>query len=206
MMRAQGPPQPPPEKVVWKPGTMLFPVPVVMISCAAENVRPNIVTVAWTGVVCSDPPMLSISVRPERHSYGIITKSREFVVNIPSMKQIRATDYCGVASGRDVDKFAETGLTPGPASTVAAPLILECPIHLECKVRQVLPLGSHTMFVSEITAVQVSKQLITESGRLAVEQANLAAFAHGGYYPLGKKHGFFGFSVQKRRRAIRPSK
>lgn len=205
-MGEERPPRTPPIKQVWKPGTMLFPVPVVMVSCAEENVRPNIITVAWTGVVCSDPPMLSVSIRPGRHSHGIIMRSRQFVVNIPSMKQIRLTDYCGVVSGRDVDKFAETGLTAGPASAVSAPLILECPIHLECRVRQTLELGSHTLFLAEIAAVQVSKHLIDESGRLAVEQANLAAFAHGGYYPLGKKYGFFGFSVQKRKKAARKPK
>lgn len=178
---------------------MLFPVPVVMVSCAGKDHKPNIITVAWAGTVCSDPPMLSISVRKERHSYGLLMESRAFVVNIPSARQIRHTDYCGVASGRDVDKFAETGLSAVPASKVNAPLIPECPINLECAVRRTLDLGSHTMFIAEIVAVQVTKHLIASSGRLAIERAGLAAFAHGGYYELGRKLGFFGFSVCKRK-------
>jgi flavin reductase (DIM6/NTAB) family NADH-FMN oxidoreductase RutF len=198
MQPKKRPPKPePPEKLVWKPGTMLFPVPVVMVTCVAEGQRPNIITIAWTGIVCSEPPMLSISVRKERHSYGLIMKSRQFVVNIPSVKQIRLADYCGVVSGRDVDKFAETGLTAGPASTVAAPLILECPVHLECAVRKTMDLGTHTMFLAEITTVQVTKHLVNPSGRFAAERAGLTAFAHGSYYPLGSKTGFFGFSIQK---------
>lgn len=191
----------PPAKVIWKPGAMLFPVPVVMVSCAGKDGKPNIITVAWAGTVCSDPPMLSISVRKERHSYGLLMESRAFVVNIPSAAQIHATDYCGVVSGRTVDKFAETGLTAGASSQVRPPLILECPINLECAVRRTLDLGSHTMFIAEVLAVQVTKSLVTASGRLAVERAGLAAFAHGGYYELGRKLGFFGYSVQKRKPA-----
>ncbi len=187
------------KKVLWKPGTMLFPVPAVFITSAAPHKRPNIFTVAWTGIICSEPPMLSISVRKERHSYELITESRAFVVNLPSSRQLRALDYCGVVSGRTVDKFEQTGLTPGPASTVNAPIILECPINLECKVKKSLELGSHTLFLADITAVQVSEHLITPSGRLAVERAGLITFAHGGYYAMDKKLGFFGFSVQKQK-------
>jgi flavin reductase (DIM6/NTAB) family NADH-FMN oxidoreductase RutF len=186
-----------PEKQTWKPGTMLNPVPVILVTCVGKEDRPNIITLAWTGTICSDPPMLSISVRKERHSYGLIEASGEFVVNLPSVRQISATDYCGVVSGRDVDKFAKTGLTPGEARTVRAPIIMECPVNIECAVRQKIELGSHVMFLAEITMVQVSKHLVKASGRLAIEDAQLAAFAHGGYYALGKKLGFFGFSVQK---------
>ena len=186
-------------KEVWKPGTMLAPVPVVLVTSVAANTRPNIMTVAWTGTVCSDPPMLSISLRKATHTYGLIMESREFVVNVPSAKLIGLTDYCGVVSGRDEDKFAATGLTPGLATTVAPPIILECPINIECVVKQVLELGLHTMFVAQITSVQVSKHLITKSGRLALEKAGLAAYAHGEYFALGKKLGFFGYSVQKTR-------
>ncbi len=191
------------KKVLWKPGTMLFPVPAVLVTSVAPQKRPNIFTVAWTGVICSEPPMLSISVRKERHSYELIMASRAFVVNIPSFRQMRALDYCGVVSGRSVDKFEQTGLTPGEASTVRAPLILECPVNLECKVKKYLELGSHTLFLADITAVQVSEHLITPSGRLAVERAGLFTFAHGGYYALDKKLGFFGFSVQKEKKKRR---
>lgn len=189
------------DKLVWKPGTMLFPLPVVMVTSLGENQRPNICTVAWTGTVCTNPPMVSISLRKETYSHCLICASGEFVINVPSVKQIRATDYCGVVSGRDVDKFAATGLTPAPASQVKAPLILECPLHLECKIRQRLELGSHTLFIAEVAAVQVSADLMTDSGRLALEKAGLAAFVHGGYYALGKKLGFFGYSVQKKKKS-----
>ena len=186
-------------KQVWKPGTMLFPVPVVMVTSVDKDGRPNICTVAWTGTVCSDPPMLSISLRAERYSHELIKASREFVVNVPSVKQVRATDYCGVVSGREVDKFEKTELTPAPASKIKTPLILECPLNLECRVKRTLELGSHTLFVAEVLAVQVNTALVTPSGRLALEKAGLAAYAHGGYYALGRKLGFFGYSVQKKK-------
>ncbi len=187
------------KKVVWKPGAMLCPVPVVMVTCAGKDRPPNIVTVAWTGTVCSDPPMLSISLRKERYSFGLIKETGEFVVNIPPAALIPLADYCGVATGREVDKFAATGLTPQPAATVKSPLIAECPVNIECVVRRLLDLGSHTMFLAEVTAVQATEALVTPSGRLALERAGLAAYAHGGYYALGKKLGYFGFSVCKRK-------
>jgi flavin reductase (DIM6/NTAB) family NADH-FMN oxidoreductase RutF len=136
-------------KEIWKPGTMLCPLPVVMVTCVGREGRPNIFTVAWTGIVCTDPPMLSISVRPERYSYELLQETGEFVVNIPSVREVRATDLCGVISGREVDKFERTGLTPAPASVVSAPLIRECPVSLECRVTQTLSLGSHTLFLAE---------------------------------------------------------
>jgi flavin reductase (DIM6/NTAB) family NADH-FMN oxidoreductase RutF len=176
---------------------MLFPVPVVMVSCVAADGRPNIVTVAWTGTICSEPPMLSISLQKPRYSYELIMESREFVVNIPSARLIRVTDYCGGVSGRDVDKFAAAKLTPGPSVSVKPPIIMECPVNIECVVRQVLDLGVHTMFVAEIMAVQVSEHLLTPSGRLALEKEGLVAFSHGGYYVLGKKLGHFGYSARK---------
>jgi flavin reductase (DIM6/NTAB) family NADH-FMN oxidoreductase RutF len=190
---------PPPAitKQVWKPGTMLCPVPIVLVSSAASDGKPNMMTVAWTGTVCSEPPMISISLRKATYTYELIMASREYVVNVPSPRLIRATDYCGVVSGRDVDKFAKTGLTAAPASQVKAPIVLECPINIECAVRQVIELGLHTMFIAEILAVQVSEHLVTESGRLALEKEGLAAYSHGGYYALGKKLGHFGYSVKK---------
>ena len=189
-------PRPPITKQVWKPGTMLFPVPVVMVSSVDANGHPNICTVAWAGTVCSEPPMLSISLRKATHTHGLIMASREFVANIPSIRLVRATDYCGVVSGRDINKFEKLGLTPAPASMVRPPLVLECPVNIECSVRQVLELGLHTMFVAEVMAVQVSEHLVTPSGRLAIEKEGLAAYAHGGYYMLGKKLGHFGYSIK----------
>ncbi len=181
----------------WKPGTLLSPVPAVMVTCQSEGFRPNIITIAWAGTICSEPPMLSISVRPERHSYGLIKTSGEFVVNIPDRRIARETDLCGVLSGKDHDKFHETGLTRGKAETVLPPIIMECPINIECKVDREIELGSHSMFLAKITAIQVSEHLIDSHGRLESDKAALIGFAHGHYYQLGKKLGHFGFSVKK---------
>ncbi len=190
-------PRPPITKQIWQPGTMLCPVPVVLVSSASAEGVPNVMTAAWAGTVCSEPPMLSVSLRKQRYTYDLVMASREFVVNVPSPRLIRATDYCGVVSGRDVNKFEKARLTPAPATVVKAPVVLECPINIECVVKQILDLGVHTMFVAEIVAVQVSSHLVTESGRLALEKEGLAAYSHGGYYALGKKLGYFGFSVKK---------
>ncbi len=191
-------PDDPHAKTVWKPSTMLYPVPVAMITCQAAGGRPNIITVAWAGTICSTPPLLSISVRPERYSHELLLASREFVVNVPSVELVRATDYCGVVSGRDADKFADLGLTPRRASAVGAPLIAECPLHLECRVLRTEALGSHTLFVSEVVAVQGRKALIDSRGRFALEKAGLVAYVHGHYYALGRQLGHFGFSVRKK--------
>jgi flavin reductase (DIM6/NTAB) family NADH-FMN oxidoreductase RutF len=189
------------QKQSWKPGNMLAPVPAVLVSCgAAEGSTPNLITIAWAGSVCSDPPMLSISVRPERYSYDILQATREFVVNVPSVRQARATDWCGMVSGRRQDKFAATGLTPAPALKVKCPIVLECPLNIECRVQKALNLGSHTLFLAEVVAVQVHAGLVDAKGRLRVEDAGLLAFAHGEYFALGRSLGRFGFSVRKRRR------
>ena len=153
-------------KQLWKPGNMLYPLPVVMVSLADRDGRPNIITLAWVGTVCTNPPMVSISVRPERYSYPILKESGEFVINLTTKELAFATDYCGVKSGRDVDKFKEMGLTPIPASEVKAPMIKESPVNIECKVRQILPLGSHDMFLAEIVAVDVEERLLDEAGKL----------------------------------------
>lgn len=182
---------------VWKPTPLLGPVPAVLVTCQGHEGPPNIITIAWTGIVNSTPPMLSISVQPIRHSHRLIAETREFVVNLPPLERVRETDLCGVISGRDGDKFQRAGLTPLPSSEVRPPLIAECPVHLECRVRHTLDLGSHTMFVAEIVAVQVAKGLIEPDGRLAFEKAGLIAWAHGHYYTLGKNLGHFGFSVRK---------
>ena len=186
-------------KQLWKPGNMLYPLPVVMVSLADRDGRPNIITLAWVGTVCTNPPMVSISVRPERYSYPILKESGEFVINLTTKELAFATDYCGVKSGRDVDKFKEMGLTPIPASEVKAPMIKESPVNIECKVRQILPLGSHDMFLAEIVAVDVEERLLDEAGKLHLEKAGLMAYSHGEYFAMGKKIGSFGYSVRKKR-------
>ena len=189
------------EKQSWKPGNVLSPVPVVLVSCGgAKGWKKNLITIAWTGSVCSEPPMLSISVRPERYSYEIITSTREFVVNIPTLAQARVMDWCGVVSGRNVDKFAETGLTPVSALKVRSPIVRECPLNIECQVKKTLSLGSHTLFVAEVVAVQVSSSLVDARGCLRLDKGGLLAFAHGQYFALGRCLGRFGYSVQKRRK------
>ena len=144
----------------WKPGTVLYPLPAVLVSCGTTPEEYNLLTVAWTGTVCTNPPMCSISVRPERHSYGIIRRTGEFVINLTTRRLARATDWCGVRSGRDWDKFREMGLTPVASETVAAPLLAESPVNIECRVRQVVPLGSHDLFIAEVVGVQVDEALI----------------------------------------------
>ena len=185
------------KKLIWPGSTQLAPVPAVLVGCGTEGAF-NLITIAWAGTVCSKPPMLSISVRPERYSHGLIRASGEFTVNLPTAEQIFVTDYCGVVSGKDVDKFKETKLTPLAGSQVSAPLVAECPLGLECKVTQTLELGSHTLFLAEIVAVQVSEEFVTADGRLALEKAGLAAYAHGHYFELGKAIGHFGYSVRKK--------
>lgn len=184
---------------VWEPGNMLYPLPAVMVSCALAGERPNIITVAWTGTVCSSPAMVSISVRPERHSYHMIRESGEFVINLTTEELVRAADYCGVRSGRDEDKFEEMRLTPLKASRVAAPLIGESPVNIECRVEQVLELGSHHMFLASVLAVDVDESWMNEKGKLELNKAGLAVYSHGEYFALGKRLGTFGYSVKRRK-------
>lgn len=182
---------------IWKPGNMLYPLPVVMVSVADSQGKDNIITVAWAGTVCTNPPMVSISVRPERYSYSMLRETGEFVINIPTKDLAIATDMCGVKSGRDIDKFSEMGLTKAKASKVIAPLILECPVNIECKVTQRIPLGSHDMFLATVEAVQVDDKYYDENGKFHLEDANPIAYSHGDYMTLGEKVGSFGFSVRK---------
>lgn len=183
-------------KQSWKPGNMLYPVPAVLVSCRDKAGNDNVLTIAWAGTICSDPPMLSISLRKERHSYPMIEKSGEFVVNLTTKSLVEATDYCGVRSGRDEDKFAAMHLTKGEAEKVNAPIIMESPVNIECKVKQVLELGSHDMFIAEVVNVQVSDELLDENGSFKLQDAELLAYSHGEYYELGNKLGTFGFSVK----------
>lgn len=181
---------------------MLYPVPAVMVSCARPSERPNIITVAWTGTVCSNPAMVSISVRPRRYSYNIIRETGEFVINLTTQKLVRATDYCGVRSGRDVDKFREMHLTAGKADKVAAPLIEESPVNIECQVKEVMELGTHHMFLAEVVAVDIDDRYLDTSGKFDLNKAGLIVYSHGEYLGLGEKLGSFGYSVKKR---IKPS-
>lgn len=184
----------------WRPGNMLYPVPAVMVSCGRANEKPNIITVAWAGTVCSAPAMLSISVRPERYSYDIIKETGEFVVNLVTKDLVFATDYCGVKSGRDVDKFKEMKLTPLVSQKVSAPGIAESPVNIECKVVQELALGSHTMFVGEVVNVTVEDAYLNESGKFELNSTGLVSYSHGEYFLLGEKLGKFGYSVQKKKK------
>ncbi len=192
------------KKAQWRPSTLLYPLPVVMVSCQLGQEKPNIITVAWTGTICTNPPMLSISVRPERYSYPIIRDSGEFVVNVPATKLARAVDFCGVQSGRQIDKFEATGLTPGPAQQVSAPIILECPINIECRLDQIIPLGSHDLFLANVVAIQVTESLINTEGRLDLLKSGLVTYVHGHYHEIGKYLGHFGFSIRKRKKKRPP--
>jgi flavin reductase (DIM6/NTAB) family NADH-FMN oxidoreductase RutF len=186
------------KKQLWKPGNMLYPVPAVMVSCGDREGRKNIITIAWAGTICSEPAMVSISVRPERYSYSMIKESGEFVINLTTNELAYAADWCGVKSGRNVDKFAEMKLTSAPAKTLSyAPIIEESPVNLECKVKDVLELGSHHMFAAEITGVQVSEKYMNESGKFELNKTGLVAYSHGEYFKLGENLGKFGFSVKK---------
>ena len=179
---------------------MLYPVPVVMISCARKDEKPNIVTVAWAGTICSDPVMLSISVRRERYSYPIIKETGEFVVNLVTDELTYATDYCGVRSGKDVDKFKEMHLTPCAVEGVSAPGIAESPVNLACRVKDVIPLGSHDMFIADIVAVNADERYIDSKGKINLQQSGLMAYSHGEYFALGRKLGEFGYSVAKKKK------
>ena len=185
-------------KQVWKPGNMLYPLPVVMVSVRDRDGQDNIITVAWAGTVCTNPPMVSISVRPERHSYRMIKESGEFVINLVTEQLVKAADYCGVRSGRDVDKFKEMRLEKAEAEKIHAPMILNSPVNIECKVKEVIPLGSHHMFLAEVTGVQVDEAYMNENGKFELNQLGLVAYSHGEYFKLGKKLGKFGYSVRKK--------
>ena len=184
---------------VWRPGNMLYPLPAVLVSTADLKRNANILTVAWTGTICSDPAMLYISVRPERYSYHMLKETREFVVNLTTEKLAYATDWCGVKSGRDVDKWKELNLTRGKAKELTyAPVILESPVNIECKVTEIKELGSHHMFLAEVAAVQVDESYMKKNGKFELNSTGLLAYSHGEYRSLGKEIGRFGWSVKKR--------
>lgn len=185
-------------KAVWKPGTVLYPVPAVMVSCGTMEEK-NIITVAWTGTVNTDPAMTYISIRPSRHSYGLIEKTGEFVINLVTERLAYACDWCGVKSGRDVDKFSEMHLTAQKGEKISAPVIRESPVNIECRVTQKIPLGTHHMFLAEVVSVSVSEEYLDKSGKFHLDAAKPICYSHGAYYGLGKRLGTFGYSVQKNR-------
>lgn len=184
-------------KDIWKPGTVIYPVPAVMVSCGTMEEK-NIITVAWTGTVNSDPAMTYVSIRPSRHSYQIIKERGEFVINLVTEQLAYACDACGVKSGRDIDKFAEMRLTAKKGEKVDAPIIYESPVNIECKVKQIIPLGTHDMFLAEVVSVQVSDEYLDETGKFHFDKAKPICYSHGAYYGLGKKLGTFGYSVRKK--------
>ena len=189
---------------IWKPGNMLYPLPAVMVSAADKAGSANILTVAWTGTICTDPAMLYISVRPERYSYGMIRETGEFVVNLTTEELAKATDWCGVKSGRDVDKWKEMGLTKGKASTLSyAPVILESPVNIECKVTEVKELGSHHMFIADVVAVDVDEAYMDEKDTFHLSMAKPLAYSHGRYYGMGEELGSFGYSVRKQEKGAK---
>ncbi|WP_195543381.1 flavin reductase family protein [Massiliimalia timonensis] len=187
------------KKIQWKGGALLAPIPPAMVTCGTEEEK-NVLTIAWTGIINTIPPKTYISVRPSRHSYRLIKENGEFVINLTTSSMIRAADFCGVRSGKDLDKFEACGLETEPGFTVKAPVLSQSPVSLECRVTQIIPLGSHDMFLADITAVDVDPQYLDENGKLCLSRSHLAAFAHGEYFELGKKIGSFGFSVQKKRK------
>lgn len=186
-------------KQIFRAGNMLYPLPAVMISCGREEEKPNIITVAWAGTICSSPAMVSISVRSSRYSYDILKETGEFVINLVTKDLAFAADYCGVRSGRDVDKFKEMHLTPYPSEKIKAVGIKESPVNIECKVKQIVPLGSHDMFIAEVLSVSVDDKYMRENGKFDLNASGLVAYSHGEYFELGKKIGTFGYSVKKKK-------
>ena len=182
----------------WKPGTMIYPLPAVLVSCGKEESEYNIITVAWTGTICTNPPMCYISVRPERYSHEIIKKNMEFVINLTTKDMAFATDWCGVRSGRNYHKFEEMKLTPGRCTVVSAPLIEESPLCIECRVKEIVSLGSHDMFLAEVVAVSVDDAYMDEKNSFHLDQADPIVYSHGTYYAMGKELGRFGYSVRKK--------
>lgn len=187
-------------KIIWKPGTMVYPVPAVMVTCGDIEKAYNIITIAWTGTVCSDPAMTYISLRPERYSYNIIKASGEFVINLPTEAIVKALDFCGVKSGREIDKFKATGLTPEKAQNVKCPLIKESPVNIECRVEKIISLGSHDMFLSSVLSVDIDGDYMDEKGKFHLDAARPVCYSHGQYHGLKKPLGHFGFSVKRKKK------
>lgn len=192
-------------KESWKGSVITSPLPPTLVTCGTID-NPNIFTVAWTGILNTQPPVTYISVRPERHSYNLIKNINEFVINLTTEELVKAVDFCGVKSGKNIDKFKAMDLTAQKAFTVKAPILEQSPVNIECKVRKIIELGTHHMFIADITAVDAASELLDKNGRLALDKAGLLAYAHGEYFSLGKKLGSFGFSVKKKKKAIKKKK
>lgn len=186
-------------KVTWRGGTLLAPLPVVLVSSGTLE-KPNVMTAAWTGIINTIPAKTYVSIRPERYSHEIISNTREFVINLTTTELVYATDFCGVKSGRKLDKFKEMKLTAQKVTQIDAPAIGESPVNLECKVTDIIKLGSHDMFIADIVAVNVDEKLVDKNGKLNLDRAKLIAYSHGEYFELGKKLGKFGYSVQKKKK------
>jgi flavin reductase (DIM6/NTAB) family NADH-FMN oxidoreductase RutF len=187
------------KKQSWKPGTLIYPLPAVLVSCGATPEEYNMLTIAWTGTICTDPPMCYISVRKERHSYEIIRRTGEFAINLTTEAMARATDWCGVRSGRNENKWEATGLTPMTTSHISAAIIAESPLSICCKVRQVVELGTHDMFIADVVGIEADERYIDpESGKFSLDKASPIVYSHGEYYTLGKLIGHFGWSVRKK--------
>ncbi|WP_167617282.1 flavin reductase family protein [Maribellus sediminis] len=187
-------------RTYWKPGTIIYPLPAVMVSCGETPEEQNIITIAWTGTINSDPPMCYISVRPGRHSYEIIKRTGEFVINLTTEKLAKATDWCGCRSGRKFNKWKEMNLTPAPAKFVKAPIIEESPVNIECRVKDIVELGSHHMFIAEVLGVSIDDAFINEQDAFSFSQANPLVYSHGHYFGMGKRIGKFGWSVEKKKK------
>ena len=191
--------------ISWKPGTMIYPLPAALISCGSSEEDYNLITLSWMGTICTNPPMCYISVRPERHSYPIIKETGEFVINLTNEEMAYATDWCGVKSGRDFNKFKEMKLTAVPGEKVKAPVIAESPLAIECKVKEIIPLGSHDMFIADVVNVQADSQFIDPvTDKFDLEKAKLIAYSHGHYYKLGEEIGKFGWTVEKKKKTPNP--
>ena len=185
-------------KISWRPGTQIYPLPAVIVTCGDSKKNWNMLTIAWTGTICSDPAMCYISVRPERASYPLIVENMEYTINLTTEKMAFATDWVGVRSGRDYNKWKKTGLTPIPGEMVKSPTILESPLSIECKVKEIIKLGTHDMFISDVVNVRVDSQFMDETGKFKLEDSGLIAYSHGQYFKLGEIIGKFGFSVKKK--------
>ncbi len=186
-------------KLLWKAGNMVYPLPAVMVTAGSYEGESNIITVAWTGTICTNPAMVYISVRPERYSYNLLKDTKEFVINLTTKQLAKATDYCGVVSGRDVDKWERANLTKGKATKVSCPVIVESPVNIECRVTEIKELGSHHMFIAEVLAIQVSEEYMDKNNRFNLSKANPIAYSHGEYYTCGELLGTFGYSVKKKK-------
>ncbi len=184
-------------KTKFKPGNMLYPLPVVLVSCTGKNKKPNLITIAWAGTICTNPPMVSISVRPERYSYPLIKEAGEFAINLATEKLAYAVDYCGVRSGKEVDKWKECRLTPAPADTISCPLVAESPVNIECQVKEIKELGSHHMFLAQVTAVHADCQYMDQNNTFHLNDSHLLTYSHGAYFSLGRQLGTFGYSIRK---------